>query len=286
VRGTCSMLHVMYHEPSLWRHVASKVEQPGVLQRLHVTLGDLPPVFWQDAWTMPLIAAQFDADCRPFLIAGFNAHHLVTNVLVLPTNHRTPGEPSHRTCCHGPAAHAASCVEPAEVPGGCAVSTCICRKTYMRNRVTADCMTPWVIWDCRQSEGAGHSAGSATAGISSGAKCAAHLCAHHRRQFPVPGEQAVAAGQMPLASTTCHACLPGSQLFALRSLVPGEDADMLTLPLVSAAGSQARACSTRTRSRRWTGCWTRRGCTVCGWCSPSATTGSTQVGACAPGCVC
>ena len=34
---------------------------------------------------------QFDADCRPFLIAGFNAHHLVTNVLVLPTNHRTPG---------------------------------------------------------------------------------------------------------------------------------------------------------------------------------------------------
>lgn len=36
-------------------------------------------------------ALQFDADCRPFLIAGFNAHHLVTNVLVLPTNHRTPG---------------------------------------------------------------------------------------------------------------------------------------------------------------------------------------------------
>lgn len=48
VRGTCnSMLHVICHEPSLWKHVASKVEQPGVLQRLHVT--DLLSVFWQDA---------------------------------------------------------------------------------------------------------------------------------------------------------------------------------------------------------------------------------------------
>ncbi len=34
---------------------------------------------------------QFEADCRPFLVAGFNAHHLVTNVLVLPHNHKTPG---------------------------------------------------------------------------------------------------------------------------------------------------------------------------------------------------
>jgi hypothetical protein len=32
-----------------------------------------------------------EADCRPFLIAGFNAHHLVTNVLVLPAHYKTPG---------------------------------------------------------------------------------------------------------------------------------------------------------------------------------------------------
>lgn len=37
------------------------------------------------------VCAQFDADCRPFTVAGFNAHHLVTNVLVLPHNHKTPG---------------------------------------------------------------------------------------------------------------------------------------------------------------------------------------------------
>lgn len=42
-------------------------------------------------FTLNIAVLQFDADCRPFLIAGFNAHHLVTNVLVLPTNHRTPG---------------------------------------------------------------------------------------------------------------------------------------------------------------------------------------------------
>lgn len=34
---------------------------------------------------------QMEADCRPFLIAGFNAHHLVTNVLVLPAHYKTPG---------------------------------------------------------------------------------------------------------------------------------------------------------------------------------------------------
>lgn len=39
---------------------------------------------------------QFDADCRPFTVAGFNAHHLVTNVLVLPHNHKTPGALRHR----------------------------------------------------------------------------------------------------------------------------------------------------------------------------------------------
>ena len=36
--------------------------------------------------------AQFELSCRPWYPAGFNAHHLVSNVLVFAHEHKTPGK--------------------------------------------------------------------------------------------------------------------------------------------------------------------------------------------------
>ncbi len=38
---------------------------------------------------------QFELSCRPWYPAGFNAHHLVSNVLVFAHEHKTPGKASH-----------------------------------------------------------------------------------------------------------------------------------------------------------------------------------------------
>jgi hypothetical protein len=36
------------------------------------------------------LCLQFELDCRPFYVAGFNDHHLISKGLVLPHNHKTP----------------------------------------------------------------------------------------------------------------------------------------------------------------------------------------------------
>ncbi len=47
--------------------------------------------------TRASVCAQFELSCRPWYPAGFNAHHLVSNVLVFAHEHKTPGTHFART---------------------------------------------------------------------------------------------------------------------------------------------------------------------------------------------
>ena len=44
-----------------------------------------------DIWCLPSL--QFEMECRPFYVSGFNAHDLVPKSLATPQDHKTVGQP-------------------------------------------------------------------------------------------------------------------------------------------------------------------------------------------------
>ena len=44
---------------------------------------------------MVYVPVQFEMECRPFYVSGFNAHDLVPKSLAMPSEHKTVGECAH-----------------------------------------------------------------------------------------------------------------------------------------------------------------------------------------------